>query len=395
MKNNFTLLIAGIVIGTVISLPAQAQMCTTKESKVREKKVLTFDTTSSRGNADNFYLWDVGQQVQVRFLNGTPEQQAKVMELAKQWEKYANIKFVQVYMEPSNVRVEFSDEDENYSLVGSDAVQADPTEHTMHFYAGLFNDPTRLKRTVTHEFGHSLGFLHEHSSPITGISWNKDTMYKFYAQYGWDKDMVDAQIFKLYDERYTNGTAYDPKSIMHYPIPGWQTTNGFSVGWNTEISEGDKALAALLYPSSGVRPNEVPRISIVNYTTTKIKADKVAGGIKLYPSFNVNTSGNTGDVYLCVLLYDKNGNAIKATDEKYNVSGVVGAYKGFRMGPGKKLSVNKSNPEEFELFIPYANIPNSASTSEIQVVFRTYVSDGKDLKSIYYSNPVSYQMGAR
>ncbi|MCU0404789.1 MAG: M12 family metallopeptidase [Chitinophagaceae bacterium] len=395
MKNNFKLLVTGAIIGTLLYTGAHAQYCTTKEAKARESKLIKFDTTKGRGLADNFFLWDVGQQIQVRFLNGTPEQQAKVMELAKQWEQYANIKFIQVFAEPSNIRVEFSDSDENYSLLGSDANQGDPTEHTMHLFSGLFNDPTRLKRTVVHEFGHALGFMHEHSSPITGINWNKDTMYKFYAKYGWDQDMVDAQVFKVYEERYTNGTKYDPKSIMHYPIPSWQTTNGFSVGWNTDISEGDKQLAALLYPASGVRATEVPRISILNYTTTKIKADKTAGGLKLYPSFNINTSGATGDVYLCVLLFDKDGNAIMATDEKYNVSGVVGAYKGFRMGPGKKISVNKQNPEEFELFIPFSNIPNTPNTSEIQVVFRTFVSDGKDLKSTFFSTPVSYQMGAR
>ena len=395
MENKIKLLVTGALIGTLIYSGANAQYCTTREAKARENKVIKFDTTKGRGLADNFYLWDVGQQIQVRFMNGTPEQQAKVMELAKQWEQYANVKFVQVYAEPSNVRVEFSDSDENYSLLGTDANQGDPTEHTMHLFSGLFNDPTRLKRTVVHEFGHALGFMHEHSSPITGISWNKDTMYKFYAKYGWDEDMVNAQVFKVYDERYTNGTKYDAKSIMHYPIPAWQTSNGFSVGWNTEISEGDKQLAALLYPSSGVRANEVPRINILNYTTTVIKADKTAGGLKLYPSFNINTSGATGDVYLCVLLFDKDGNAIKATDEKYNVSGVVGAYKGFRMGPGKKISVNKQNPEEFELFIPFSNIPNTPSTSEIQIVFRTFVSDGKDLKSTYFSTPVSYQMGSR
>jgi hypothetical protein len=395
MKNKINLMLAGLVCSTAMVSSVNAQMCTTKESKARDSKVVKLDTTKGRGLADNFYLWDVGQQIQVRFMNGTPEQQAQVLNLAKEWEKYANIKFVQVYAEPCNIRVEFGPEEENYSLLGSDANQGDPTEHTMHLEFALFSDPLRLKRTAVHEFGHSLGFMHEHSSPISGINWNKDTMYKQYAKYGWDKDMVDAQIFKVYDERYTNGTKYDAKSIMHYPIPGWQTTNGFSVGWNTEISEGDKQLAGLMYPFSGTRTNEVPRINIMNYTTTKIKADKVACGINLYPSFNIQTSGATGDVYLAVLLYNKEGYPILASDEKYNVSGVVGAYKGFRMGPGKKIEVNKSSPEEFPLFIPYSNIPNTPENSEIKVVFRTYVSDGKDLKSIFFSNPVSYQMGAR
>lgn len=395
MKNKINLIIAGIFCSTAFTSTVHAQMCTTKESKARESKVVKLDTTIGRGLADNFYLWDVGQQIQVRFMNGTPEQQAKVLTLAKEWEKYANIKFVQVYSEPSNIRVEFGTAEENYSLLGSDANQGDASEHTMRLEFALFNEPTRLNRTVVHEFGHSLGFMHEHSSPISGIQWNKDTMYAVHAKYGWDKDMVDNQIFKLYDERYTNGTKYDAKSIMHYPIPAWQTQNGFSVGWNTEISEGDKQLAGLMYPFSGGRTNEVPRINILNYTTTKVKADKVAGGINLYPSFNIQTSGATGDVYLAVLLYDKAGNFIPAKDEKYNVSGVVGSYKAFRMGPDKKLSVNKEDPEEFPLFVPYSNIPNTAETSEIQVVFRTYVSDGKTLKSMYFSSPVSYQMGSR
>ena len=169
MKNKMNLMIAGLVCSTAIVTTVNAQMCTTKESKARESKVVKFDTTVGRGLADNFYLWDVGKQIQVRFMNGTPEQQAQVLALAKEWEKYANIKFVQAYAEPSNVRVEFGTEEENYSLLGSDADQGDASEHTMRLEFALFLEPTRLKRTAVHEFGHALGFMHEHSSPISGI----------------------------------------------------------------------------------------------------------------------------------------------------------------------------------------------------------------------------------
>jgi hypothetical protein len=395
MQSN--ILYASVLIGIImaLSVTVNAQYCTTKEAFALEAKTFKFDTTSTRGLADNFYLWNVGATIKVRFMNGTPEQHIKVMALAKEWEKHANIKFVKTDAEPSNVRVEFSEAQENYSLLGIDANQADPEEHTMHLELGLFNDPVRLKRTVVHEFGHALGFMHEHSSPVSGIEWNKDTMYKQYAQFGWDKQMVDAQIFRVYDKRYTNGTKYDPKSIMHYPIPAWHTTNGYNVGWNTELSEGDKELAALMYPFTGERPNEVPRINILEFTTTLVKADKAAGGINLFPSFYMTTAGVTGDVYLCVMLLDKNGKAIKATDDKYNVGGIVGTYKSYRMAPGKKLSVNKESPEELALFIPYDKIPNTPDNSEIKVVFRTFVSDGQELKSIYASSPVAHLMGSR
>lgn len=374
---NYIIRTAAVACGLLAFSYAQAQMCTTQEAIFREKKVEKFDTALTRGLADNFLLWNVGQNIKVRFMNGTDEQQAMVMTLAKEWEKYANIKFEKVSAGPSNVRVEFSSKEENYSLLGSDANMADPGKHTMHLELGLFSDPQRLKRTVVHEFGHALGFMHEHSSPISGIEWNKDTMYKIYSRFGWDKDMVDAQVFKVYDKRYTNGTSYDARSIMHYPIPAYQTRNGYSVGWNTDISEGDKQLAGLMYPFSGERANEVPRINILDYTTTTVKVDRAAGGINIFPSFTITTDGVIGDVYLCVLLYDKNGKAILATDEKYNVSGVVGTYKGFRMAPGKRIPVNKANPEELPLFIPFSNIPNTPNTSEIQIVFRTFVSDGQ------------------
>ncbi len=392
MKTNLKIIAAVILVHAGSFFAAEAQVCTTMEAMAYANNQQKLDTTKGRGMADNFFLWDVGKTIYIRFMNGTPLQQQKVLELAKKWEQYANIQFSMVNAEPSNVRVRFSDRKENYSQLGINSNMMAGDTNTMHLEFALFSDTLRLKRTVVHEFGHVLGFMHEHSSPVSGIKWNRDTMYARYATLGWDKDMVDAQIFKTYNQRYTNGTSYDAKSIMHYPIPAWQTSDGYNVGWNTEISEGDKQLAALMYPVTGVRQNEVPRVYIRNYTNIMVKTDAAAGGLNIYPSFEVKTEGVMGTVYFAVLLFDKDGKAIKATTDKYNVNGCVGTYKAFRMAPDKLLNANKKLPDDFPLFIPFDNIPAMYNNENIQVQFRTFVSDGEEMKSIYFSSPIAYKL---
>lgn len=106
----------------------------------------------------------------------------------------------------------------------------------------------QLKSVILHEFGHTLGLLHEHMNPMSNIRWNKDMVYAYYMQYqGWDKEMVDRQVFDRYSVTMTN-KSYDPKSIMHYPIPANFTTDGYTVGENYDLSDNDKKLITELYP---------------------------------------------------------------------------------------------------------------------------------------------------
>ena len=42
------------------------------------------------------------------------------------------------------------------------------------------------------------------------------------------------------DPADVNATAMDPKSIMIYPIPAAWTLDGFSAGFNSDLSEKDK-----------------------------------------------------------------------------------------------------------------------------------------------------------
>ena len=47
-------------------------------------------------------------------------------------------------------------------------------------------------------------------------------------------------MFEPYAAAETNFTALDPRSIMMYPIPAGWTTDGFSVGLNTDLSATDE-----------------------------------------------------------------------------------------------------------------------------------------------------------
>ena len=118
---------------------------------------------------------------------------------------------------------------------------------------GWFTEQTEEKefsRTTLHEFGHALGFIHEHMSPAGNIPWNQAAAYRYYmGTQGWTKQQVDDQIFGKYAAKQTNASVYDPTSIMHYPVPKELTTNGFEVGWNTELSEQDKTFTRKLYPA--------------------------------------------------------------------------------------------------------------------------------------------------
>ena len=105
-------------------------------------------------------------------------------------------------------------------------------------------------RVVLHEFGHSLGCIHEHESPAGGIKWNKEQVYKdlMGPPNNWPKSQVDSNMFQRYAASITQLTAMDPASIMMYPIPSAWTLDGFSAGLNGELSINDKILIRNVYP---------------------------------------------------------------------------------------------------------------------------------------------------
>lgn len=344
------------------------------------------DTLPGRGLADNYFLWDNGKTIYVKFLSGSKLMQDKVKTIAKEWEKYANIKFQFVEIGASHIRINLDDKGGHNSQIGTLALSIPQDERTMNFDTTDFKTYASMYRTVLHEFGHAIGLLHEHYSPTAGIQWNKEAVYaELKKSQGWTKDIVDVNLFQQFKLNYTNGTSYDALSIMHYPIKAQWTTNGYHVDWNNKLSEGDIALVKILYPKGESRENEVPRFNVSEFTSIKVQNNNEKQGISIYPSFTINTAGKSARVYYIAFFYDEDGNIIKKTTKSYNVSGAAATYKSLILDANKTIKPNHSKNNQLELFMPYSELPVVEGKNNIQVEFRVYLLDGGELKNLYQS----------
>ncbi len=384
LKIVFALLvtIASINIATAQETK-QKYGCT---AEVPSNDVYIKDTTNARGLADNYYLWDNGKTIYIKFLSGSKAMQDKVKSIVKEWERYANLKFEFVTVGASNIRINLDNKGGHNSMVGTLANNAPEDERTMNFDTTDFKTFAAMRRTVLHEFGHAIGLLHEHYSPVSGIPWNKEAVYADLKKtQGWDKTMVDVNLFQQYKVSYTNGTEYDKLSIMHYPVFARWTTNGFSVDWNNDLSEGDKNLISLLYPKDGNRTNEVPRFTVSNFTSITVSKNDNKQGVSIYPSFKMTTAGKSARVYFIAFFYDEEGNPIKKETETYNINNIAATFKSSVLGVGKSMAANKTKSNDFELFIPYDQLPVNAGKNNFQVEFRVYLQDDKEMKILYQS----------
>lgn len=201
---------------------------------------------SAFGESSKF--WTNGKRLQVFFLDGTSKQKEKVRKFMYDW-NFSGVQITETTSKKSSdVRISFKYSG-SWSYVGTDNKLIGKDQVTMNY--GWIDDQTDDKeasRVVRHEFGHAIGLMHEHQHPKNGIKWNVNAVYKYYADNGWSKNDVDNNVLNKYSETTTNYDEFDKNSIMLYPIPSYLTLDGFSVGWNTEISKNDKKFIQKMYP---------------------------------------------------------------------------------------------------------------------------------------------------
>lgn len=296
--------------------------------------------------------WTPGITISVSFVDGSDWQKSEVKQYAPIWCQYANVKFNFLDNGTGDVRISFDPNKGSYSFIGVDIKNRLPSQETMNL--GWINNTKtedQLKGVILHEFGHTLGLLHEHMNPLSNIRWNKPVVYAYYMQYdGWDKAMVDKQVFDRYSVSQTN-KSYDPKSIMHYPIPASFTLDGYSIGENDDLSDDDKKLVAELYPSNKTYP-------VSNKTTLWSKLQD------LNIEYNVKEDGKLGmRIKQNFLIYNAQGQKCIMAAYFYNADDNLALvdHNGIRASADGKVAVHteftpgyqNAQYTDLSLFMPY------------------------------------------
>ena len=210
------------------------------------------DGSNLEAAGERHCFWKTGTMLRVRFLD-TPELADRVLSIASEWSKHANLDLELAYGGPAEIRVTFA-EAGNWSAVGTDALTTEyfPTNGPTMCLSEIrrADSNRRVERIVRHEFGHALGLVHEHSSPAADIPWNKELVYAELAgpPNNWTWEQVDHNVFRRYSATTTNFSTFDPDSIMLYPLPSRWTLDGRTFAENVVLSTHDTDFVRRNYP---------------------------------------------------------------------------------------------------------------------------------------------------
>jgi hypothetical protein len=205
--------------------------------------------------------------ISVCFFGGNPVAHERVVSIAADWYQDTGVRFdfgpaearracspAQV----SDIRVSFAPGSGHWAYVGTSAKHVAANLPTMNLDALDHADPiSEYERSViVHEFGHALGFEHEHQSPNSGCQEEFDWDY-LDATMGWPPEKVRFNMARFDQTTSANeleATAFDSESTMLYSLDSRafknpQTAKCLIRKPNPRPSRIDLRSAAYLYPS--------------------------------------------------------------------------------------------------------------------------------------------------
>lgn len=214
-------------------------------------------------------LWALDQEIKVCFYGGDEKLRRRILTAGAEWFKFTNLRFDASAVrdcapgDRSEIRIGFT-EPGYWSYIGTDSLNPNLVKKnlaSMNFGGWDFRqieDP-RFTGVVLHEFGHALGFHHEHQSPGTDCSteYDWDKLYVWYwNQFKWSKEKVDQNLRPLLrDVSAYEWSSRDAASIMVYASNTKFLLNGAASKCNFSenyvLSELDKQGVQRAYATQG------------------------------------------------------------------------------------------------------------------------------------------------
>jgi hypothetical protein len=245
--------------------------------------------------------WDPGSTLRVCFMSGRQDLRARIAAAADEWTKWGNLKIdfgnkqdPYLCRGPAiyEIRVGFGYRG-YWSLVGKDSVNlADQHEQSMNFegYDIVPPNEPEFSRVVFHEFGHALGFHHEHQNPASTCEEDFDWP-KIYARLAgppnnWSEETVNFNLRRLVnDGRFKVVGQFDTKSIMLYRFDAWMYKSGaaslcYSAQHNFILSADDKAAMLDAYPRDNIAGVMERRAVQAESLRTQLRAAPLAAGVR-------------------------------------------------------------------------------------------------------------------
>lgn len=236
--------------------------------------------------------WPNGDSITITFKGGTSTQQDMVRQHAPEWTEYANLKFEFTNSPSARIRISFDENDGAWSYIGKDNLE-------IPVHAATMNLGWQDKAVILHEFGHMVGFGHEHQNPAGGIQWNETAVIADLSgppNY-WPIETIRHNVLNKYKLDQIVGTAFDPKSIMLYAFPASWTMGGTGTSFNQVLSTQDKDFVggSQMYPrDTAIATPELPiHAAVAAAISSGGEQDTFKIVVKEAKDYVIETAGST------------------------------------------------------------------------------------------------------
>jgi serralysin len=185
--------------------------------------------------------WDGGDTISISFLDGEKVVRDAIREVASEWLSRSGASLRFAWRDDTNhtlVRITLRGSGQ-WSVIGTDCKRVEKDKPTMALGGLTSASPhAHVRRKTLHEFGHMLGMVHEHRLTDAPIQWNRQAVYDD-LEGTWSRRTIDENLLEPIIAGEHNAVAFDPDSIMIYPIKASWTLNGFSSEYNQDLSSRD------------------------------------------------------------------------------------------------------------------------------------------------------------